>query len=88
MPILNYTTTIEPEKTISEIQKRLVRIGAQAILSEYNDEGILSALSFRYVHNGMPIMFRMPARLDAIYRVLRSDSDVPKRLKTEEQASA
>ena len=87
MPILNYTTTIEPEKTISEIQKRLVRIGAQAILSEYNDEGILSALSFRYVHNGMPIMFRMPARLDAIYRVLRSDSDVPKRLKTEEQAS-
>ena len=87
MPILNYTTQIAPEKSVAEIQKRLVRIGAEAILSEYNPQHILHALSFRYVHKGQPIMFRMPARIESIYDVLSRDREVPKRLKTHEQAS-
>ena len=32
-------------------------------------------------------MFRMPARIESIYDVLSRDREVPKRLKTHEQAS-
>lgn len=87
MPILNYTTTIAPEKTLTEIQKRLVRIGAQAIMSEFDGSGVMCALSFRINHQGQPVTFRLPARLDSIYRVLANDPKVPMKLKTHEQAS-
>ena len=87
MPILNYTTTISPEKTVSEIQRCLVRIGAKAVLTEYDDDGILCALSFRIQHGQCLITFRMPARLDAIYKILYNDPEVPRKLKSHEQSS-
>ena len=47
MVILNYTTSIDPEKTAMEIQRKLADAKAQAILTEYNDNGLLNAMSFR-----------------------------------------
>ena len=46
MPILNYTTRIEAEKTVGEIQKRLAAASARQILSEYDADGLLSSVSF------------------------------------------
>ena len=77
MPILNYTTKVAAETTAGQIQKILVRVGAQAIMSEFDDEGVMCALSFRMNHNGIPIMFRLPARVDAIHRLLQDQSDRP-----------
>ncbi len=87
MPILNYTTSIEPERSIGAIQKRLVRVGATAILTEYDSNGVLCAMSFRSRHNGHDLMFRMPAKIDPIYVLLQNDRDVPRKLKTREQAA-
>lgn len=47
MPILNYSTSIAVEKTTSEIQGKLARAGAQAVMTEYDNEQVLCALSFR-----------------------------------------
>ncbi len=47
MPILNYTTEIDVEKTCGQIQKMLAAAGANAIMTEYDPEGILSSVAFR-----------------------------------------
>lgn len=86
MAILNYTTKISIEKTVSEIQKRLAMAGAKAILCEYNDAGIVSALSFRISTKHGIVSFKLPANIDGVFRCLIK-KQVPKKLRTKEQAS-
>lgn len=86
MPILNYTTKIDTAKTIAEIQAKLVVAGAEAVLTEYKD-GIVNAVSFRMQHKGALISFRLPARIMPILLILRDDPNVPRKLKTCEQAA-
>ena len=83
MAILNYTTSIATEKTAAEIQKKLAMTGAQAVLYEYDDNGIMSAMSFRI----KTIFFRLPINIEGVYTVLVEDSSVPNRLKSHEQAA-
>jgi hypothetical protein len=83
MAILNYTTSISAEKTASEIQKRLSIAGAQAILSEYDKDGIMCSMSFR-INN---IFFRLPINIEGVYFTMNKDRSVPNRLKSYEQAS-
>jgi hypothetical protein len=87
MPILNYTTSIACEKTVSQIQATLAQAGAQAVLTEYDDEAVLNAISFRMEHRGTMLSFRLPAKIDNIYVVLQNDGRVPRKLKTREQAA-
>lgn len=87
MPILNYTTSIAVEKTTSEIQGKLARAGAQAVMTEYDDEQVLCALSFRMLCNGIMVSFRLPAQIDRIYVLLQRDDKVPRKLKTRDQAA-
>lgn len=47
MPLLNYTTTIEASKTVSEIQTMLAKHGARAVLIEYDKQGFVEALFFK-----------------------------------------
>lgn len=87
MPILNYTTSIAVEKTTSEIQGKLARAGAQAVMTEYDGEQVLCALSFRMLCNGIMVSFRLPAQIDRIYVLLQRDDKVPRKLKTRDQAA-
>lgn len=87
MPILNYTTAIQAEKTVSQIQGLLAGAGANAIMTEYDDEKILSSISFRLNINGQELSFRLPARIDKIYVLLKNDDKVPRKLKTFDQAA-
>lgn len=87
MPILNYTTSINVEKTTSEIQGKLAKAGAQAIMTEYDTEQVLCALSFRMLCNGIMVSFRLPAQIDKIYVLLQNDEKVPRKLKSREQAA-
>lgn len=86
MPIANYTTTIKTEKTVGEIQGMLARSGATAVLFDFKDSEV-SAISFRLIHNGVEVSFRLPANIDSIYVVLQNDPDIPRRLRTMEQAA-
>lgn len=42
MAILNYTTEIPAERTAAQIQARLVKAKAQAVMFEYDADGVLS----------------------------------------------
>ena len=86
MPILNYTTRIDAEKTIGEIQKKLAAAGAEAVLTEYDPDGVVKAVSFRMEYHGQLVSFRLPARTDPIYVILQNDPNVRRQHRTREQA--
>lgn len=79
MPLLNYTTKIDPDKTAQEIAKCLSLHGAKAVLTEYDEkEGIVTAISFRIDLNGTPLSFRLPCDWKPVYEILQNDPKVPR----------
>lgn len=87
MPILNYRTEIPAEKTVGEIQKKLAKAGAQAVLSEYDNEGILTSLSFRLMTAHGPIFFRLPAKIQGVQKALERDPKVAGKLRSRAHAA-
>ena len=87
MAILNYTTTIATEKTATEVQKKLAKAKAQAVLCEYDDDAVMCAMSFRIMTPYGLIFFRMPTKTQGVLKALKADDRVPRRLKTKEQAA-
>lgn len=85
MSILNYTTKIDVEKTVAEIQKLLSGAKAQAIMTEY-EAGILIAVSFRIMCPFGLMSFRLPGNVRKIRQVLER-SKIPTKLKTNHQAA-
>lgn len=85
MSILNYTTSISSEKTISEIMKCLVKHGATKITTDYDGE-IPSAITFCCYITGSLIAFSLPANYNGVLKAMQKDSKVPRRLLTKDQA--
>lgn len=86
MAIKNYTTSINVTKTIGEIQALLARAGASAVMCEYNGDGLPSSIAFRIETPNGVISYQLPARIENVYSCLCKTTDVPKRLKSMEQA--
>ncbi len=85
MPILNYTTKIAPEKTISEIQARLVKNGARQMNFDYTENGMLRALSFQMVFEFGPVFFSLTPDVEGVLSAMKR-SGAPKALLTLDQA--
>ena len=87
MPILKYTTKIDPDKTAGEIAKLLSMAGAKAVLTEYNDEdNYVSALSFKLVVNGQELGIKLPCDWKPVLNILEEDRKVPRSFVNREQA--
>ena len=86
MPLLNYTTQIDPDRTITEITKMLVKFGAQKIMTDYDGAGHIIALSFIIDVEGQPVGFKLPTYWQPILTIINNDPKVPGKLKTNEQA--
>lgn len=76
MPILNYTTETEVEKSITEIQKCLREHGANKVLTEYDDTGFITALSFTINLNGRDMGFRLPTDWRPVLEIMRIQKKV------------
>lgn len=85
MPLLNYTTQIDAFKTISEIQQLLAKAGASAVLSDYDTNGYIVALSFKIKLNDQELTFRLPTDWRPVLGVLEQQN-IPRKLQTQEQA--
>jgi hypothetical protein len=86
MPLLNYTTTVQVQKTVAEIIAMLTGHGARAILQEYDDHGTITGLSFKVRVGEQELAFRLPADWRAVLRVMEHDRRVARRFKTPDQA--
>lgn len=78
MPLLNYTTKIDADKTVNEIQKALSKAGAMKTMTDY-DKGIISAVSFALKVNDQIIGFRLPCDWRPVYAVL--EAQIPLKLR-------
>ena len=94
MALLNYTTSIDAFKTIAEIQQLLVKVGASAVLSEYDGSGNIVALSFTIAlpspnaaDKRQEISFRLPTDWRPVRETLEVQKRQNSRIKaTEDQA--
>lgn len=87
MPLLNYTTNIDADKTAGEIARMLSIAGAGAVLTEYNKEdAYIEAISFKMEINGVEAGFKLPCDWKPVLGVLEADRKVPRSRCNREQA--
>lgn len=87
MAILNYRTEVSADRTAAEIQRRLVRARAQAVMMEYDPDGVLTHIAFRVQTKHGSLAFRLPANVEGVFKLIENEPSVPRRLRTREQAS-
>ena len=79
MPLLNYTTKVDADRTAGEIAKCLSMHGAQAVLTEYDPkDSYVTAISFRLNLAGNMISFRLPCDWKPVLQILDDDRKVPR----------
>lgn len=78
MALLNYTTKIDPEQTISEIQKMLSKHGVTAMMTEYDGPHV-DSVSFRMNVKGQPMGFKLPCNWRAVLEIFKKDTKARKR---------
>lgn len=72
MAILNYTTTVDAFKTVSEIEYILMKHRARSIMKNYEGEAI-TGLSFLIDTGVQQIPVRMPVKVDECLKVLKKE---------------
>ena len=77
MPLLNYTTKIEAERTISEITSLLSKKGAMEISTTYGAPGIPSGMRWTVNTKHGPREFALPVKVDAVYQVMTKQGILP-----------
>ena len=70
MAILNYTTTIDAYKTVSEIERILVKHNAKSILKNYEGEEI-NAMSFMIETSNGLIPVKLPVKTNEVLILLK-----------------
>lgn len=86
MPIKNYKTSINSQKTITEIQQLLARHGAQKISIDFDADRNPVALSFLMLWDFKPIAYMLPCNFKGILRAMQNDKKVSRSQCTTEQA--
>lgn len=84
MALLNHSTTVPAERTVTEVSAKLAKAGARQILTEYHD-GRPMGLAFSMKTQAGDRQFRLPVEVGAVWGVLRSQNIAP-RFRTKEQA--
>ena len=72
MAILNYTTTVDSFKTVSEIEHVLMKHHAKSIMKNYDGESI-TGLSFLIDTGVQQIPVRLPVKVDECLKVLKQE---------------
>lgn len=72
MAILNYTTTVDAFKTVSEIEYILMKHKAKSIMKNYENESI-SSVSFIIDTGYAQIPVKLPAKVDECLKVLQKE---------------
>lgn len=79
MAILNYTTTVDAFKTVSEIEYILMKHKAKSIMKDYDGENI-TGLSFLIDTGVQQIPVKLPVKIDECLKVLKKErSENPKK---------
>ncbi len=78
MPLLNYTTAVSVDKSISEIHRLLVRAGARQIATEYDTNEQPTAVGFLVDTAHGPRRFVLPVAADRVQAILHKQKLAPR----------
>lgn len=84
--LLNYTTEISVEKTVGEIYGLLARNKSEAVMSEFDGAGNITAIAFKVKTRHGLIAFRLPANIPAAAQVLKDQAyarQIPRRFQND-----
>ena len=90
--IKNRTSSVAPEKSINQIEKTLIGMGARNIAKEYDGFGKVDSITFSISHptmGGGVIPFKLPAKRGPLKKIFMQQYRRPTRLQeksAEEQA--
>lgn len=87
MPILNYTTSVPVEKSMSEIIRVLTRRGVTRISTVFNDDGTPSGIAFTMNTDYGFREFELPVKVAGVLRAMKEDPKVARSQCNEQQAS-
>lgn len=77
MPLLNYTSEVDPDVSAQNIAKCLSKHGARAVLTEYDpNTKILTSISFKIALNGNDISFRLPCNPEPVFSILTKERNL------------
>lgn len=76
MKLKNYTSTIPATRSMSKIEELLVEVGAKNINKEYVDKKV-TAFYFLVDVNQKSRLFKLPAKAEAIEKVLKAEVKKP-----------
>lgn len=72
-PIKNYTSQVDSFTSIARIERVLMRLGANRVIKDYDREmNCVSAIMFELEIKSQSVVFKLPARVDACFRVINS----------------
>lgn len=86
MPLLNYTTKVDSQRTASEIMAILAKHQAKQILTEYGPNGGVTGLAFMVEKGDRDLAFRLPVRTEACLEAMRRDRKIPRHFVNADQA--
>ena len=69
MPIKNYTSEVPVDRSILKIESLLIQAGAMNIVKTYENKEI-EGITFNILVNNIPYIFKIPAKVDAVYHKL------------------
>ena len=64
--IKNYTTSIDSDRSILEIERLLQKFGATAVMKEFLSDGRITSLAFKIGEKA----YKLPANIEGIYEVM------------------
>lgn len=77
MPIKNYTTEVDANKTCGEITGLLASKGAKRTQVDYDDQNQPIAVSFVFPVHGIPVYFQLPCNIAGVLKCLKTQKGVP-----------
>lgn len=67
--IRNYTSSVNADQSVMNIERKLVMHGSTRIMKEYDGLGNVSAISFQKQHRNEMLSFQLPAKVDSVYQL-------------------
>lgn len=86
MPLLNYTTTVPADRTITQVTAILAKAGARQIMTTYDGNGNPMGVAFGIDTKNGGRAFELPVNIQKVFQVMMADPRMPNHLKTFKQA--